>query len=110
MAGAPPEIASLAAPLVEEVRSIQPSGPYHLGGYSFGGIVALEMARQLCALGEPIGLLALIDCHGPGYPSRVSRAARERRHWQRMWNSRPAARSVTWPTGSASSANGCRVG
>jgi acyl-coenzyme A synthetase/AMP-(fatty) acid ligase/thioesterase domain-containing protein/acyl carrier protein len=50
-----------AARYVAAVRSIQARGPYFIGGHSFGGIVAWEMARQLQAAGEPVGLLVLLD-------------------------------------------------
>ncbi len=43
------------------IRAVQPSGPYHLCGWSTGGIYAYEMARQLEAAGEELGLLALFD-------------------------------------------------
>ncbi|HEX7314138.1 MAG TPA: amino acid adenylation domain-containing protein [Pyrinomonadaceae bacterium] len=56
----------LAALYVEAVRSIQPHGPYLLGGWSMGGPVAFEMARQLRAQGQPVALLALLDSHAPG--------------------------------------------
>jgi amino acid adenylation domain-containing protein/FkbH-like protein len=46
---------------LEAVRQHQPRGPYYLGGYCFGGNVAYEMARQLCAQGEPVALVALLD-------------------------------------------------
>jgi amino acid adenylation domain-containing protein len=48
-----------------EMRVIQPHGPYLLGGYCVSGLVAFEMARQLLAEGEQIGLLALIDTERP---------------------------------------------
>jgi thioesterase domain-containing protein len=44
---------------------LQPRGPYHLGGYCFGGNVAFEMARQLRDQGEQISWLALINCAPP---------------------------------------------
>jgi amino acid adenylation domain-containing protein len=50
---------------IAEVRSAQAHGPYLLGGYCLGGVVAFEMARQLMAEGEQIGLLALIDSERP---------------------------------------------
>jgi thioesterase domain-containing protein len=56
----------MAAAYIEEMRKVQPHGPYHQGGWSFGGFVALETARQLSAMGEEIGLLAIIDCEAPG--------------------------------------------
>jgi thioesterase domain-containing protein len=45
------------------VCSVQPRGPYLLGGWSMGGILAYEMARQLQARGEEVGLVALIDAY-----------------------------------------------
>jgi thioesterase domain-containing protein len=51
----------MAAAYVEEVRNLQPAGPYYLGGYCFGGNVAYEMARQLAAKGEEVALVALLD-------------------------------------------------
>ncbi len=50
------------------VRKRQPKGPYFLGGPSFGGNLAFEMAAMLAAQGERVGLLALFDAFGPGYP------------------------------------------
>lgn len=47
------------------VREVQPHGPYHLAGHSFGGIVAFEMAHQLRALGEEVALLAILDSFPP---------------------------------------------
>jgi len=43
------------------IRKAQPQGPYHLGGYSYGGLVAFEMACRLRSLGEDVGVVALID-------------------------------------------------
>src|SRR5262249_51918934 len=70
-AGPPPEIESLAASLLAEIRSIQPSGPYYLGGFSLGGVVSLEIARKLLALGEQVSLLTLVDAYGPNFPRSV---------------------------------------
>jgi thioesterase domain-containing protein len=55
-------IETMAAHYVSDLRKAQPSGPYQLGGYCFGGNVAFEMARQLQAAGEKIDLLLLINC------------------------------------------------
>jgi thioesterase domain-containing protein len=54
----------MAAHYIEEIRSRQPQGPYRLGGYSFGGAVAYEMARQLAAAGQEVEFLALLDAYG----------------------------------------------
>ncbi|MBW5480457.1 amino acid adenylation domain-containing protein [Streptomyces bambusae] len=54
-----------AADYVRQIRSVQPSGPYHLLGWSYGGGAAHEMAVQLQAAGERVDLLAVLD----GYPA-----------------------------------------
>jgi thioesterase domain-containing protein len=54
-------VEDMAALYIREIRSVQPHGPYFLGGYCGGGTVAYEVAQQLQALGEPVGLLALFD-------------------------------------------------
>jgi len=53
----------MAALYLEHLRKAQPEGPYYLGGYSFGGLVAMEMARRLLDSGEEIALLALVDTY-----------------------------------------------
>ncbi len=58
----------MAAHYIKEMRSLQPEGPYLLGGASSGGLIAYEMAQQLRAVGQPVGLVALFDTCGPGYP------------------------------------------
>jgi amino acid adenylation domain-containing protein len=58
-------VETMAAGYVAAVREVQPAGPYLLGGWSLGGVVAYEMARQLREAGEEIELLALIDAHAP---------------------------------------------
>jgi thioesterase domain-containing protein len=60
-----PKVEDLAAHYLSAVLEIQPKGPYRLGGASFGGLVAFEMAQQLHAMGQRVGLLALIDTPGP---------------------------------------------
>ena len=51
---------------IDAIRAVQPKGPYFIGGYSFGGVVAYEMARQLHAAGEQVGILAIFDTEAPG--------------------------------------------
>ncbi|MEO6035428.1 MAG: alpha/beta fold hydrolase, partial [Verrucomicrobiota bacterium] len=62
---APPEpfskIDRMAEHYIKSMRAIQPTGPYHLAGYCFGGVIAFEMAQQLRARGEAVALLALLD-------------------------------------------------
>jgi len=69
-------IGPMAAHYLDEIRTVQPHGPYFIGGYCLGAIVAFEMAQQLLAGGEEIGLLALFVGHGPdpgGLSGRVRR-------------------------------------
>ncbi|MER8043647.1 beta-ketoacyl synthase N-terminal-like domain-containing protein [Streptomyces sp. NPDC094032] len=61
----PATLRELAALYLERVRREQPTGPYRLGGYSFGGNVALEMALQLQAAGEEVETLVLLDSYPP---------------------------------------------
>jgi thioesterase domain-containing protein len=58
-------IEEMAARYLAEVRRVQPQGPYRLGGWSMGGLVAFAMARQLAAEGQAPELLALIDTLPP---------------------------------------------
>jgi amino acid adenylation domain-containing protein len=55
----------MARTYVAAVRQAWPDGPYHLGGWSFGGLLAFEMARQLAAQGADVQLVALLDTHLP---------------------------------------------
>ncbi|MBS3026577.1 MAG: amino acid adenylation domain-containing protein [Dolichospermum sp. DET50] len=56
-----PKMEDLAAHYIQEMRSLQPQGPYFLMGSSFGGVLAYEMAQQLFAQGQQVSLLALFD-------------------------------------------------
>ena len=58
-------IEDMAAYYVEALRTVQPWGPYLLGGWSMGGVVALEMAQQFQAQGQKVALLALLDTRIP---------------------------------------------
>ena len=60
-------VEDMASLYLKEIRRIQPTGPYYLGGFSFGGWIACEMAQQLQAQGETVGLLAMFDT----YPFRL---------------------------------------
>jgi amino acid adenylation domain-containing protein len=61
-------ITQMATLYIREMRTVQPHGPYLLGGWSMGGLVAWEMAQQLAKQGETVKLLALIDTAPPsGY-------------------------------------------
>nr|MBW4028996.1 hypothetical protein [Acidobacteriota bacterium] len=56
-------IDALAARYVQLIRLYQPVGPYHLLGWSLGGLIAQSMATQLQADGQDVGFLCLLDCH-----------------------------------------------
>ncbi|BET97550.1 non-ribosomal peptide synthetase [Xenorhabdus taiwanensis] len=56
---------AIASVMIDDLKKVQPTGPYYLGGHSFGGWLAFEMARQLLQQGESIGLLALVDSESP---------------------------------------------
>ncbi|MEV8324225.1 amino acid adenylation domain-containing protein [Kitasatospora sp. NPDC056731] len=67
---APASVAEIAEDYVRQIRAVWPSGPYHLLGWSFGAVVAQEMAVRLQAEGAQVGVLALLDGapvtgHGP---------------------------------------------
>ncbi len=58
-------VEEMAASYVDAIRQVQPVGPYALGGWSMGAVVAFEMARQLRAMGETVRPLVMIDAPQP---------------------------------------------
>jgi amino acid adenylation domain-containing protein len=64
----PAQIKVLATRYLDEIRRVQPEGPYFLGGICSGGIVAFEMAQQLQAKEQPVALLAMIETPYLGTP------------------------------------------
>lgn len=73
---APPDrtIEEMARTYVEALRTVQPRGPYFIGGFSFGCLVAFEMAQQLRRAGEEPALVALVDEPAPVLGHRPSAA------------------------------------
>ncbi|MFJ1749547.1 amino acid adenylation domain-containing protein [Streptomyces sp. NPDC088116] len=59
----PGGIEEIAADFVARIRSVRPTGPYHLLGWSFGGLVAHAVATRLQASGDEVGLLAVLDSY-----------------------------------------------
>ena len=57
------DIADMARFYLSAIKELQPRGPYLLIGFSLGGLVTLEMARLLCATGEKVALLAMLDSY-----------------------------------------------
>ena len=73
------EVETIADFYLAQALQVQSEGPYFLGGHSFGGTIAFEMAQQLHRKGQTVALLFMIDSLGPGLPleigSQVSAAA-----------------------------------
>ena len=64
-------IPELASAFIRELQDFYPRGPYLIGGHSFGGLVAFEMARQLSAVGANPAMVLLIDTKLPGSAHRI---------------------------------------
>jgi thioesterase domain-containing protein/acyl carrier protein len=80
-------IEEMAAAYLREVRAVQTHGPYLLGGYSGGGLVAYEMAQQLTGEGEAVALVVLLDTFPPQIPDRdVTLPMRVKRVWEEGWS------------------------
>ena len=73
----------MAAAYLEEIRSVQPRGPYSIGGFSGGGITAFEMAHQLRDAGEEVSMLLMLDSILPT-EDPLSRLDRLRVQWIRV--------------------------
>ncbi|BAY29619.1 amino acid adenylation domain-containing protein [Nostoc carneum NIES-2107] len=76
-------VQEMAANYIREIRQIQPQGPYYLGGFSLGGIITFEIAQQLQAQGEKIGLLAIFDMSAPGYARPTAKSGNSLLHHAR---------------------------
>lgn len=78
-------IEEMAAAFIRHMKAVQPLGPYRLAGYSFGGSVAFEMARQLEAGCELAALVALLDAYSPEAFRKKSVPRRLATHVRRVW-------------------------
>ncbi|MEV0603329.1 amino acid adenylation domain-containing protein [Streptomyces sp. NPDC050315] len=82
-------MSGLAKSYLEAIRRVQPEGPYRLGGWSFGGFVAFEMARQLRHSGaDEVAQLILLDSIAPDpgeRPDVAERAMMEWFFWELIW-------------------------
>ncbi|MGE3174850.1 MAG: SDR family NAD(P)-dependent oxidoreductase [Planctomycetota bacterium] len=81
-------IEDMARDYLAELQQAQPHGPYYLGGYSGGGCVAFEMARQLRLQGEPVAFVGMIDTPSPHMKER-GLLARGAIHARRLWERGP---------------------
>src|SRR5262249_9321398 len=82
----PRTVEALATDYLGEIRRVQLKGPYYFSGYSFGGWVAFEMARQAQQQGEKIAFLGIIDTHAAIAETAAQRVLRhmgqiKRRSW-----------------------------
>ena len=68
----PSTIEEMAQDYLSEVRRIQPHGPYNFLGYSVGGLVLFDLAHRLMELGEPVGMLAMVDTWLPQVVDQTS--------------------------------------
>jgi thioesterase domain-containing protein len=99
-------IEEMAAFYVDEIRSIQPRGPFLVGGMCAGGVIAYEMAACLQRQGERVQLVAILDGATPQAPKRSGRMIRHRlsRLEEALAFARGAGRSTLTRWGSLSSA------
>jgi amino acid adenylation domain-containing protein len=74
-------IENIATAYIEELRSFQPQGPYYLGGFCFGGLVALEAALQLAAVGQEVASVIIIQSMHP----EAMQFKKEISGLQRLW-------------------------
>jgi thioesterase domain-containing protein/acyl carrier protein len=64
-------VEDMAGAYIDAIRGVQPRGPYLLGGYSGGGVIAYEMGQRLIAAGERVSVLALLDTFHPNTQPRA---------------------------------------
>ncbi|NJR65290.1 MAG: amino acid adenylation domain-containing protein [Leptolyngbyaceae cyanobacterium CRU_2_3] len=81
------QVVDLATHYVQQLRIIQPEGPYLLAGVSFGGLVAFEVAQQLIAQGQKIAMLVLMDTRLPGALKPLPKSERLTEHWNHFSDS-----------------------
>jgi FkbH-like protein len=80
----PRTLEQIATEFLDRIRRVQPSGTFFLAGWSFGGAMAFEVARQLKAMGESIGAVVLFDTYYHGYPRQLSRARQWSEHLKNL--------------------------
>jgi thioesterase domain-containing protein len=73
----------IASAYLKEIRTLQSEGPYFLGGFCFGGLVALEAAQQLQAAGQKVALVVMIQTTHPGVPAFAPGSSSANRWWHR---------------------------
>jgi amino acid adenylation domain-containing protein len=101
------KVEEMAAHYVSEMRAVQPHGPYLVGGWCFGGMVAYEIAQQLRRLGEEVGLLVMFNApSGPEHYASKGNAVpatqaapveRLHQHWQ-QWSKLAVTGKISYIT------------
>ena len=81
----PPSLKAIAASYIDQMRQLQPDGPYHLAGWSSGGLLAYEMACQLDMQGQHVGSVTALDAWRP--------------QRQRPWRRYDTVRAGQWTAG-----------
>jgi amino acid adenylation domain-containing protein len=77
-------IEEMARCYIQAIRGVQPSGPYLLAGFSAGGVVAFEMAQQLCDSSERVALLGLFDAAVFSQPAGAPVETAANRHSKKL--------------------------
>ena len=79
-------VQEMAAHYVKEIRNLYPQGPYLLGGYCLGGIIAFEMAQQITAAGDKVELVVLLDTYNLSVVSQSKLVLQTPLHFlQNLW-------------------------
>ncbi len=102
------EVETIAAHYLAQVRAIRPHGPYVLGGYSFGAVVAFEMAQQLQRAHEDVSLLFMLDPPSMAKASRSTAVANPPTHFLPRLNTAIRSRISACATGLTTVVNRAR--
>lgn len=78
------DVEEMAAQYLAEIRTVQPKGPYFLGGYCFGGYLSLEIAHRLREANEEVGLVVLINSGTYLFPRYPAGSGRLHRYWHAL--------------------------
>jgi aspartate racemase len=91
-------VEGLALPMLEAIRTVQPSGPYRIIGYSFGGLLAYELASRLRECGDDVAWLGILDAAVPGglWPRGPGAARGLPRLWRIVRRRDRGAREEVW--------------
>ena len=89
-------IEGMASALLSRIKEVQGTGPYRLGGYSFGGLIAYEIAQQLQRAGEEVEYLFLLDPTPPGTPEALPIRMRVKARAKRIMRGPAQVGLVEW--------------